>query len=550
MAEGEIPLFERRATGLVREIGPFGLMTITMSYAIGGGINFLSVKNGALYPGSHVGLAFFLAGVPVMLVALCYALLAIMMPRSGGSYIFISRLVSPVWGFLASWISFLGGWLLIGIIAYYDVFFWGTMLWCVGTAFHSDAVAGLGIWLMAPENSLWLGIVFLLIAFVVASLRIGIIVRIIQALWIIPVLGSIMMVATYGLNWGLAATSPARFKEIWDGVMGSGSYDEVMNTAIAHGFDPDTYTTFSWDSTWAVASYAAIWAYGSPATPPTAVAGEVAIPTKTQLIGTFLGTVFIALYYVTVTTVMYAACDPFIRAYTFCYVNTYPDGTRFWADWSITPQVTPSLPLFAGILTGNLGLAAFYAASAAIWLWNDIPPFFLYLTRFIFAWAFDRMFPSFLTKVHPTLRSPIYANAVVLILSIIACILCWNWFIYGIFVLLDNVACFGWIFPDMIVALAAIIAPMARPDIYKETPLAEWKVGPIPLITLIAIPAFFGISLFVWMVLATFSAGPTYDLLLVVGWMTLGLIIFAAYWYRNQTKGIPVAEIFKSLPPA
>ena len=544
MAEEEIPLFERKATGLVREIGPFGLMTITMSYAIGGGINFLSVKNGALYPGSHVGLAFFLAGVPVMLVALCYALLAIMMPRSGGSYIFISRLVSPVLGFIASWISFLGGWLLIGIIAYYDVFFWGTMLWCVGTAFHNDAVAGAGVWLMAPENSLWLGIVFLIIAFIVASLRIGILVRIIQALWIIPVIGSIMIVATYGMNWGLAATNPARFKEIWDSVMGSGSYDEVMRVAHAHGFDDATYTTFSWDMTWAVASYAAIWAYGSPATPPTAVAGEVSIPTKTQLIGTFLGTVFIALYYVVVSTVMYAACDPFIRAYTFNYLNKY------WDEYTITPKVTPSLPLFAGILTGNLGLAAFYAASAAIWLWNDIPPFFLYLTRFIFAWAFDRMFPTILTKVHPTLRSPIYANFVVFILSVIACILCWNWFIYGIFVLLDNVACFGWILPDMVVALAAIFAPVVRPDIYKETPLAAWKVGPIPLITLVAIPAFFGMSLFVCMVLATFAMGPTPDLLLVVVWITIGLIIFAGYWYYNQNRGIPVSEIFKSLPPA
>ncbi len=547
MSEEEvIPVFERKATGLVREIGPFGLMTITMSYAIGGGINFLSVKNGALYPGSNVGLAFFLAGVPVLLVAFCYAFLAIMMPRSGGAYIFISRLLSPTWGFLASWISFFGGWMLVGIIAYYDVFFWGTMLWAIGTAFGAKSLVDAAIWLMAPINSLWLGIVFLIIAFVVASLRITTVVRIIQALWIIPVIGSIMIIATYGLNLGLASTSPEKFKKIWDSIMGDGSYDEVMSIAIANGFDPDKWTTFSWDATWSVASYAAIWAYGSPATPPTSVAGEVKTPTKTQLLGTVLGTFFIMLYYTTVTAAMYAACDPFIRAYTYNFVYGY------WDQYEITPQVTPSLPLFAGILTGNLGLAAFYAASAAIWLWNDIPPFFIYLTRFVFAWAFDRTFPSIFARVHPTLRSPIYANALVFILSVIAAIMCWGWWIYGVFALLDNVACLAWIFPDMFVALAATVAPIVRPDIFKESPISAWTVAGIPIVSIFGIFAFAGIGLFVYLVVATIAPGGivTPDILLFVGMLALGLIICTAYWYYNMRRGIPVSEIYKALPPA
>ena len=546
MSEEEIPLFERKATGLVREIGPFGLMVITMSYAIGGGINFLSVKNGALYPGSHVGLAFFLAGIPVVLVAFAYAMLAIMMPRSGGSYIFVSRLISPTWGFLASWISFLGGWMLVGIIAYYDVFFWGTMLWAIGEAFHNTGVSDFGIWLMQPVNSLWLGLVFLVIALIVVSLRIGVVVRIIQALWIIPLIGSILIISTYGLNLGLAANNPAQFKQVWDSVMGSGSYDEVMNVAIANGFDPQTWTTFSWDQTWAVASYAAIWAYGSPATPPTAVAGEVAVPTKSQLIGTVLGTFFIALYYVTVSTAMYAACDPFIRAYTYNYVYGY------WNSYTITPKVTPSLPLFAGILTKNLGAAAFYAASAAIWLWNDIPPFFLYLTRFIFAWAFDRTFPSIFATVHPTLRSPLYANIFVFVLSVIACVMTWGWWIYGIFTLLDNVAALAWIFPDMFVALAAAVAPLVRPDIYKETPVATWRILGIPWISIFGALSFFGIGLFVFLIVGTIAPGGivTYDILLFVGWLFLGLIIALAHWGYAQKKGIPVSEIFRTLPPA
>ena len=546
-ATAKIPLFERKATGLVREIGPFGLLTITMSYAIGGGINLLSVKNGYLYPGSHVGLGFLLAGIPVILVAVAYALLAIAMPRAGGPYVFISRIVSPTWGFLASWMSWFAGWMLVGIIAYYDVFFWGTMLFCVGKAFGRAGIVNAALWMMKPVNSLWVGIIFIIIAFIICSLRLGILVRIIQALWIIPVIGSIMIVGTYGVNWGIASARPEVFKARWDAVMGAGSYDEVMSVALKHGFDPKKWTTFSWSETWRVASYAAIWAYGSPATPPTAVAGEVTIPTKTQIFGTVLGTALIATYYVVVSTVMFGACDPFIRAYTFNYYEGYTDL------YKITPVITPNLPFFAGILTGNLGLAAFYAASAAIWLWNDIPPFFLYLTRFVFAWAFDRCFPSIFAKIHPTWRSPIYANILVTILAIIACAMCWGWWIYGIFTLLDNVACFGWIFPDMFVALAAAVFPIVRPELYKASPVSKYEIAGIPLITIFGIASFFGMSLFVYLVVATFAfgpAGPSPDLWLTVAMFTIGLIISLYYQFKARKMGIPVHEIFREVPPA
>jgi len=541
----EIPLFTRRASGLVREIGPLGLIALTMSYAIGAGINLLSVKNGYLYPGSNVALAFFLAGIPVILVGVCYALLAISMPRSGGAYIFISRVVSPTWGFIASWVSWFGGWMLLGIIAYYDVFFWGTMLWNVGQAFNHAGLIAAGEWMMAPINSVWVGIIFLLLAFIVGSLRIGWVVRIVQALWVIPLIGSVLMLGTYAANLGLGA-DPARCKAVWDSVMGQGSYDEVMRIALANGFDPGKWTTFSWDATWSVAAYAAIWAYGSPATPPTAVAGEVTTPTKTQLIGTVGGVMLIVAYYVAISGLMFAAMDPFIRAYTFNFYKGLTD------QYTITRSVTPSIPLFAGILTQNFGLAAFYAAACAIWLWNDMPPFILYMSRFIFAWAFDRSFPEFFARVHPTLRSPLNANILNFILSLIALFMCWGWWIYGVFTLLDNVACLAWIFPDMFVALAAAALPIVRPEIYKESPTSAWKIAGVPAEMIFGVLAFFGMGLFVYLVTGTIVPGgsPTPDIMLFMSVMAIGLIISLACQYINVKKGVPVSEIFRAIPPA
>jgi len=558
MSEVKIPLFERKATGLVREIGPLGLLAITMSYAIGAGINMLSVKNGYLYPGSNVGLGFLIAGIPVTLVAVCYALLAITIPRSGGAYVFISRIVSPTWGFLASWASWFGGWLLMGIVAYYDGFFWGLMMWTIGLAFHNQPFINTGLWMMKPINSFWIGVIVLIIALIICSLRIGIVIRILEALWLIPVIGSIIMLAAYGMHWGLASANPAAFKAKWDAIMGAGSYDEVMKVALSHGFDVKTWTTFSWSSTWLVGTYSAMFAYGSPATPPTAVAGEVKTPTKTQLWGTVIGTILVVIYYTLVSALAFGACDPFIRAYTFNFYEGYAK------EYTITPAALPCLPLFAGILSGNMTLAIVFAVSAAVWLFNVIPTFFLYLTRFIFAWAFDRTFPRIFAEVHPTLRSPIYANILVFILAVIACGMCWGWWIYKVFVLLDQVACLGWVFPDLFVALAAAVLPLVRRDLYKTSPISAWEIAGIPICTIFGILGFFGISMFVFAIFGLISTGSvpfgpkivksggvlTADLLFFIASLTIGLVISLIYQYKAAKEGIPVSDIFREIPPA
>ena len=554
----KIPLFERKATGLVREIGPLGLLAITMSYAIGAGINMLSVKNGYLYPGSNVGLGFLIAGIPVTLVSICYAMLAVAIPRSGGAYVFISRVVSPTWGFIASWASWFGGWLLMGIVAYYDGFFWGLMMWTIGLAFGNNSFVSMGLWMMKPFNSFWIGVVVLVVALIICSLRMGVLIRILEMLWLIPVIGSVVMLLVYGMNWGLA-TTPAAFKAKWDAVVGAGSYDEVMNVALANGFDPKTWTSFNWSSTWLVGSYSAMFAYGSPATPPTAVAGEVKTPTKTQLWGTVIGTILVVIYYTLISATAFGACDPFIRAYTY---NFYEGYAR--QEYKITPVATPCLPLFAGVLSGNMMIAAFFAASAAIWLFNVIPTFFLYLTRFIFAWAFDRSFPSIFAKVHPTLRSPIYANLLVFVLAVIGCAMCWGWWIYGVFTLLDQVACLGWIFPDMFVALAAAILPLVRPDLYEASPISAWEIAGIPLCTIFGILGFFGISLFIYSITGLITTGLvpaagvmvksggvlTPDVVFFIALLSIGLAIALAHQFRAAKKGIPVSEIFKEVPPA
>ncbi len=62
MESGRPTLFVRRASGLVRTVGPWTALATAMSWTIGGGVNWLLVKVSYDHPGANVPLAFLIVG--------------------------------------------------------------------------------------------------------------------------------------------------------------------------------------------------------------------------------------------------------------------------------------------------------------------------------------------------------------------------------------------------------------------------------------------------------------------------------------------------------
>ena len=84
---------------------------------LGAAINVIPIMLQRSVPGigPHVMPAYLLAALPALLAALAYASLASAMPRAGGSYVYVSRSLSPYWGFVASFSQWFG--LSIAIVA-------------------------------------------------------------------------------------------------------------------------------------------------------------------------------------------------------------------------------------------------------------------------------------------------------------------------------------------------------------------------------------------------------------------------------------------------
>ena len=93
-------------THLVRGLGLWSAAAIVIGDTIGTGV-FLVSSDMAQAVGSaeRVLLAWFLGGVIVLLGALCYAELGAAFPKAGGPYVYLSRGLGPMWGFLFGWMS-------------------------------------------------------------------------------------------------------------------------------------------------------------------------------------------------------------------------------------------------------------------------------------------------------------------------------------------------------------------------------------------------------------------------------------------------------------
>ena len=92
------------------KIGPFSASNIVIANMVGAGIFTTSglIMSGIGNPWILI-ILWITGGIIALCGALSYAELGAAMPEAGGDYIFLSRLYSPIFGFLAGWVSFVAG---------------------------------------------------------------------------------------------------------------------------------------------------------------------------------------------------------------------------------------------------------------------------------------------------------------------------------------------------------------------------------------------------------------------------------------------------------
>jgi basic amino acid/polyamine antiporter, APA family len=95
-----------RESDLIRGLGLWSATAIVISDTIGTGI-FLVTSDMARAVGTAamVFAAWIVGGLIVLCGAFCYAELGAMFPKAGGPYVYLTRGLGPLWGFLFGWMS-------------------------------------------------------------------------------------------------------------------------------------------------------------------------------------------------------------------------------------------------------------------------------------------------------------------------------------------------------------------------------------------------------------------------------------------------------------
>src|SRR2546425_10462885 len=150
-ATAQVQVFTRRASGLVRVMSPYSAFAYNI-LNIGIIFPWVYITTIILYPGASIWLGIFITGVFTGFLAVVYAGLASVMPRTGGDYVFQSRTLKPWLGFaivstmiitfFLQWQA-LGGW-LVAILGLSPMFLG------LGLTMGNQMFIAWGVWFATP----------------------------------------------------------------------------------------------------------------------------------------------------------------------------------------------------------------------------------------------------------------------------------------------------------------------------------------------------------------------------------------------------------------
>jgi len=539
----EKKLFVRKATGLVREIGFWTAVIIILCNVIGLGWQkrVFQFTGPAIVPESTwvlgmppVVMSFLIVGVIVLLTVFMFAVLGAAMPRSGGGYVYISRIIHPSVGFLASWAEYFSiavSWGLIGTAVFEAILIYA---W----------IAGWGTAWATPETLLVGGMVIVVLFTGLAYFGASMTGKILRVMFVIPAAITIVL---YGVMLSATPQSMEAGVRALTGISATDFTQMALDQGMATAYSGDYWGAM------AVATIGTYWAYIGFAA-ATFVGGEVKEAGKALPKTLFIANIIIVLLYVSIS---WAAANAarlvgqvgdysFFSAYAFLSYGggTLPEGVgRAW------------MPNIAGFAASGMGWTWFLALIpifAVLWVANDIPPFIITSSRIVFAMSFDRVLPERLSQVNERWHSPTAAIVATMFVAFIGNFAESDFFVkYPVPVLTQYINSGGGVVAtdiwDVIFFLLASLAGMLfvfrRKDIYDKSPYkpGKWVVAVIGLIATLA-------NVYLLYLVTTGWLVPEPWIFTVV-LMAVGAIIYYYYRTKGSRVGVDYSTIYAEIPP-
>lgn len=562
-------LFTRQSSGLVREVSVLNALFFNTAAFIGVGVGwyptFYSLAFVAIGTASGFttyGIAAILIGLACVLLSLIFASLTSVMPRSGGDYVFTSRIVpriGPFLGWLESWTLAFAS---VAIIAFeVPVFVRNLQITgrVIGLGTGSAFFSGANAW-FTDETGAVTGVPGFIAALGVLAL-IALVTfqptrrfhRIVSTLAILGLLGMVLMFVV-----GMIAITPENFAANLPGVANGVTVDQLVkagqdNAVIGPvSLDP---STFSFVAGIVLLNYIG-FQYSAY------ISGEIRGNVRRGILFAVLGALVVAVF-------MNSVYTDFLSA-RLGVDGQIGWGVLYWLGDPNLPLGQPnSLPLTATIAAPGLWpIWTLVSISVTLFPFLLCPVYIAFLSRMQLAWSLDRQVPEWFGAVSERLRAPANAITAALVAA-------------GVFALLQNfpilkaiglgflaptdgklnlvatlwfsilAAGLTWIMPG----INALLVRWTRPDLVKDAPFGSWLpiLGVAWTVIMLVLYWFAGFK----PILDAISGGKestldylnrtgvTFTLLIIAA----GIVIYVIQWARNRARGIDTGLMYRELPP-
>ncbi|HYM51442.1 MAG TPA: amino acid permease [Candidatus Limnocylindrales bacterium] len=561
-------LFTRQSSGLVREVSVSNALFFNTAAFIGTGLAWYPVFYAlpfipvGVFLFSTYGWAAIIVGAAAVLLSLIFASLTSVMPRSGGDYVFTTRLIPRVGPFIGWLESFTLVFSSLAIIAFEvpivlrNLQITGRIIGIgTGASFFSNANS----W-FADNGTItgWPGFIG---ALLVLALIFWVVIQptrrfhaIITTLAILALSSGVLMFV-----FGMLFTSQSSLESHLPSVAGTtaAAIAKAAQAAgvVGNGAGIFPISTFSFMAGVLLFQYIG-FQYSAY------IAGEVTGNVRRGILIAVLGALAIAV-------VMNSVYTDFLSE-RLGFTTQLGWGAMFWSGDAHLPMGQPnSLPLLATISTSGLWpIWAIVSLAGTVFPFLLCPVYLNFISRIGLAWSLDRRVPEWFGDVNERLRAPVNAIVAALVVAVL-------------FAVLQNFPLLGWL-PSQIAppggklnliatawfsllmafltwfmpGINALVGPFTRRDLLKNAPSRAW----LPLFGLVW-AAFIGVlywfaglkpildSAFHPNGQTTLEYLNSSGVLMALFLVVVAIVVYIIMAIRNRVAGVDTAMMYQVIPP-
>lgn len=524
-------VFMRQATGLRREASTADVFIYnTNNQNIGIGVAFMVLLIPAFYPGGNMLVATAIAAALSLPMAAVYAYFAGTMPRSGGDYVYVSRTLHPVLGFVTSWNWVV--WLIayIGIpAAYLGQYGLSGFFRLFGVAIDSSRVAGWGDWFAKPWGIWAAGTVLIGLFTLIFASGTRFYFALQKVVFALAMLGVVLVIVILLVR--SRGDVASHFNAYAAALGGSGdATGAAAKEAAKAGF---ATAGFSLQQT----LYAAVWPLFITlyAITSSFIGGEVRNAKRSQFIGMPISVVY-------VTAFMLAISALVLNVFGTSFLGAIGTTGAASAGLSFPPTYNE---LTGTLVAGSVLLAFLVGFCFLFWTYVWLPINFLASTRAFLAWSFDGLLPRRVADVSPRTHTPIVAIALVALLGEGSLIL----YATGRINTLNGI--FAWIISFCVTSFAAIVFPYRRRELFEASPFNR-RIAGIPVISIVGAVSLAALGFceyLFWADPVQGLASNSYMQKWTIGVFASGFAFYALAYLVQRARGVRVERVFAEIPP-